>query len=73
MPFTRRALLSQLFFAAASAAARQEAKPHTLVCVFLRGGADTLNLLVPYGDDTYYRKRPTIGIAPSDKGATEAG
>lgn len=37
--------------------------PHTLVHVFLRGGADTLNLLVPYGDDAYYRERPTLGIA----------
>jgi uncharacterized protein (DUF1501 family) len=34
----------------------------TLVCVFLRGGADTLNMLVPYGDDQYYSLRPTIAI-----------
>jgi uncharacterized protein (DUF1501 family) len=37
---------------------------HTLVVVFLRGGADTLNLIVPYGDDDYYRARPTIAVAP---------
>lgn len=36
----------------------------TLVCVFLRGGADTLNLVVPYGDDRYYKLRPTISIPP---------
>jgi uncharacterized protein (DUF1501 family) len=35
----------------------------TLVCVFLRGGADTLNLVVPYGDDCYYKLRPTISIS----------
>ena len=35
---------------------------HTLVCVFLRGGADTLNLVVPVADDNYYRARPTLGI-----------
>lgn len=35
-----------------------------LVTIFLRGGADTLNLLVPYGDDAYYRVRPTLAIAP---------
>lgn len=35
----------------------------TLVCVFLRGGADTLNMIVPYGDDRYYMLRPTISIA----------
>lgn len=34
----------------------------TLVCVFLRGGADTLNLLVPHGDPTYWRARPTLAI-----------
>lgn len=34
----------------------------TLVVVFLRGGADGLNMVVPYGDDGYYRARPGIGI-----------
>ena len=43
----------------------------TLVCVFLRGGADTLNLIVPYGDDRYYRLRPTIAI-PAPNGNDEA-
>jgi uncharacterized protein (DUF1501 family) len=33
-----------------------------LVCIFLRGGADTLNLLVPHGDDAYFRARPTLAI-----------
>jgi len=42
----------------------------TLVCVFLRGGADTLNLVVPYGDDDYYKLRPTLSIShPSNGGA----
>lgn len=36
----------------------------TLACVFLRGGADTLNLITPYGDDRYYKLRPTISIPP---------
>ena len=56
---TRRALLSKLAFAAPSAA---ESEDHTLVCVFLRGGADTLNLWVPYADDRYYRLRPSLAI-----------
>ncbi len=34
----------------------------TLVVIFLRGGADGLNLLVPHSDDAYYRARPTLGI-----------
>jgi uncharacterized protein (DUF1501 family) len=33
-----------------------------LVTVFLRGGADGLSLVVPHGDDDYFRLRPTIGI-----------
>lgn len=37
-----------------------------VIVVFLRGGADGLNLVVPYGDDAYYRARPTIGLRKSD-------
>src|SRR5688500_14011171 len=46
----------------------------TLVCVFLRGAADTLNMIVPYGDDHYYKSRPTLAIpAPSqNKGSDVA-
>ncbi len=43
----------------------------TLVCVFLRGGADGLNIVVPHGDDHYYQQRPTIAIARPDDGSTE--
>lgn len=67
--FTRRALLSQLVVAAAPAVA--DAGKHTLVCVFLRGGADTMNLVVPYADDAYYRVRPTIGIKAPENGSTD--
>lgn len=64
---TRRALLSQLVFAAPAtrllAQAAAAGQPgHTLICVFLRGGADTMNMIVPYADDSYYRARPTLGI-----------
>lgn len=37
-------------------------KEQTLVAVFLRGGADGLNLVAPVGDDDYHRARPTIGV-----------
>ncbi len=37
-----------------------------LVVVQLSGGNDGLNCVVPYADDEYYRKRPTIGL-PADK------
>jgi uncharacterized protein (DUF1501 family) len=33
-----------------------------LITVFLRGGADGLSLVVPHGDDGYYRLRPTLAI-----------
>lgn len=44
----------------------------TLVCVFLRGGADTLNLWVPYADDRYYRQRPTLAIRQPGEGTGRA-
>ncbi len=38
----------------------------TLVVVFLRGGADGLNMVVPYGDDRYHSARPSVGIRRPD-------
>jgi uncharacterized protein (DUF1501 family) len=38
----------------------------TLVVVFLRGGADGLNLVVPLEDDGYHRARPRIAIGRED-------
>ena len=37
-----------------------------VVCIFLRGGADALNMIVPFGDDAYYRARPQLAIAQPD-------
>lgn len=37
-------------------------KDRILVVLELSGGNDGLNTLVPYGDDAYYRLRPSIGI-----------
>ncbi len=59
-PVTRRALLTKLALAAAPAV--EDAGRHTLVVIFLRGGADTMNLVVPYADDAYYKARPTLAI-----------
>jgi uncharacterized protein (DUF1501 family) len=48
-------------------AAKPVKKGRTLVVVFLRGGADGLNLVVPYKDPNYGRLRGSIQIgAPSD-------
>jgi uncharacterized protein (DUF1501 family) len=60
---TRRSLISKLALAATptfAAVPREES--HTLIHVFLRGGADTLNLFVPHADDRYYRLRPGLAI-----------
>src|ERR1043166_1623254 len=37
-----------------------------IVQVYLRGGADGLTLVPPYGDAAYYQIRPTLGIVPPD-------
>lgn len=42
------------------------------VCVWLRGGADGLSLLVPYGDDEYRRARPHTALLPPGSGARSA-
>src|SRR5438552_2679153 len=54
-----------IFGRAAEALAAQAAhNGRILVVLELSGGNDGLNTLVPYGDDAYYRHRPTIGIKP---------
>ncbi|RCS29932.1 DUF1501 domain-containing protein [Rhodanobacter denitrificans] len=69
----------EFLFAAASAAAvpalsfsgRLFAAPASsprFLLVFLRGGYDCNNLLVPYGSDFYYESRPTLAIARPDAG-----
>ncbi|HEY0555944.1 MAG TPA: DUF1501 domain-containing protein, partial [Thermoanaerobaculia bacterium] len=45
-----------------AAPGRAAARRDTLVCLFLRGGADGVNVVVPFGDSHYYANRPTIGI-----------
>ncbi|HJQ66984.1 MAG TPA: DUF1501 domain-containing protein, partial [Gemmatimonadales bacterium] len=37
-----------------------------LVCLFMRGAVDGLNMIVPHGDPLYYRERPTIAIPSRD-------
>ena len=38
-------------------------KGKTLICLFQRGAADGLNVLVPHGEQAYYAMRPTIAVA----------
>ncbi|MEO7217679.1 MAG: DUF1501 domain-containing protein [Gemmatimonadaceae bacterium] len=37
-------------------------KGKTLVCLFQRGAADGLNVVVPHGEKAYYDMRPTIAV-----------
>ena len=39
------------------------AKGKVLICIFQRGAADALNVVVPHGDPAYYALRPSIAIA----------
>jgi uncharacterized protein (DUF1501 family) len=37
-----------------------------LVCLFMRGAVDGLNVIVPHGDPLYYRERPRIAVPHAD-------
>ena len=56
----------------ARAFAGEEEKRPTLVVIFLRGGADALNVVVPYADERYHELRPTIAI-PAESSAEQPG
>jgi uncharacterized protein (DUF1501 family) len=53
-------------FSQASRAAAATLSNKILVVFEWFGGNDGLNTIVPYGDATYYRHRPTIGIKEKD-------
>ena len=48
------------------------ARGKTLICLFQRGAADALNVVVPHGERAYYALRPSIGIARPSAGAARA-
>ncbi len=37
-----------------------------IVSIFLRGGADSLSMVVPYAEDNYYQLRPTLAVPRPD-------
>lgn len=43
-----------------------------LICLFQRGAADALNVVVPHGEASYYALRPTIGIPRPAQGLATA-
>src|SRR5438093_68609 len=44
------------------AAGLSKARGKVLICLFQRGAADALNVVVPHGDPSYYDLRPSIAI-----------
>jgi uncharacterized protein (DUF1501 family) len=72
MQFTRRQFVKggvsafTLGFAApqfiSDLALAQQEQGRTLVVLYLGGGNDALSMLVPYRDDAYYSRRPTLAI-----------
>ncbi len=64
MPLVGRSVLSGGALLSALGTARAENfSGKTLVVIFQRGGCDGLNVVVPHGEDEYYRLRPDIAIA----------
>jgi uncharacterized protein (DUF1501 family) len=55
------------------AARNGAARGKTLICLFQRGAADALNVVVPFGEPAYYRLRPSIAIPRPTLGAGGAG
>jgi uncharacterized protein (DUF1501 family) len=51
---------------------RRAQRGRILICLFQRGAADALNMIVPHGDAAYYALRPTIAIGRPKSSAREA-
>jgi uncharacterized protein (DUF1501 family) len=46
----------------------QTRRGKVLICLFQRGAADALNMIVPHGESAYYAMRPTIAIPRPQRG-----
>ncbi|HEY0554793.1 MAG TPA: twin-arginine translocation signal domain-containing protein, partial [Thermoanaerobaculia bacterium] len=82
-PFTRRSFLRKAglgglggltlpaWFPRLAFSATPSPQRDVLIAVFLRGAADGLNIVVPFGDAGYLPNRPTLGIKePSSAAGT---
>lgn len=65
--FLRRTVFAQELLK--GAALNGNARGKTLIVLFQRGAADALNVVVPFGEQAYYRMRPTIAIPRPVSGA----
>lgn len=69
--FISSVTLGALGWLAASPAMAQltmskDGSDHVFVSIFLRGGADGLNIVSPVGEDAYHAKRPTLGLSTKE-------
>ena len=55
------------------AALKGASRGKTLICLFQRGAADALNVVVPHGEASYYKLRPNIAIPRPTVNAGPAG
>src|SRR6476646_6612771 len=66
-------LLGRLAFAAdADRPGGKAAGRKVLVCIFQRGAADGLTMVVPHGDPFYYKHRTDIAVTRPSKGAADS-
>ncbi len=63
--------IDPLFLARAAYAVQRDGnagvRKKTLVCIFQRGAVDGLNMIVPHGDEFYYRERSRVAIPSPGK------
>ena len=58
--FLKRSVYAQELLKGAARYGNRRGK--VLICLFQRGAADALNVVVPHGEAAYYRLRPSIAI-----------
>ena len=69
--FLRKTVFAQDLLKGAARSANGKGK--VLVVLFQRGAADALNVVVPHGEQAYYKMRPAIAVPrPAALGSTSA-
>ena len=68
--FLRRTVFAQDLLKGAALNGNNRGK--VLICLFQRGAADALNVVVPFGEEAYYKMRPSIAIPRPVSGAAQA-
>ena len=61
------------FLARAAVTNRTRRNNKILIAIFQRGAADGLNMVVPFGERTYYQLRPSIAIPAPRRGSAQRG